>query len=489
MAVARLLAQLGLSATEANAGVYDGEWGGSGDLFTSVNPATGEVIGQTRGATIAEYHETIARMDRAKNQWALTPAPVRGEVIRRIGDALRAKREALGKLISVEMGKILAEGIGEVQEAIDICDFACGLSRMLNGSVMPSERPGHFMMERWLPLNGHVAIISAFNFPVAVFFWNAALALVTGNTQVWKPADTVTLCAVACTRIIAGVLEQMKYPGAIASLVCGSGPTVGNEMVNDPRNHLVSFTGSTKVGRMVGTAVANRFGKSILELGGNNAMIVMPDADLDLALDAALFSAVGTAGQRCTTLRRLFLHESIFDSFLERLVKAYQKAAVQSYVDGIDAIKKSGGKILIGGARKTGNFVTPTIATINHDAECVQHEVFAPILYAFSFKTLEEAVQMHNAVPQGLSSSLFTRNLRNMLLWSGPTGSDCGIINVNVGTSGAEIGGAFGGEKETGGGRESGSDAWKAYCRRATCTVNHSDAMPLAQGIVFTADK
>ncbi|KAJ8574669.1 hypothetical protein ON010_g4545 [Phytophthora cinnamomi] len=456
----------------------------------------------------AEGHaQVLAAMDEAKPQWCDLPAPARGEIVRQIGEELRNKRDALGKLISLEMGKIYVEGVGEVQEAIDICDFAVGLSRTLNGSVIPSERPGHFMMERYNPLKGHVGIVTAFNFPCAVLFWNAALSLVCGNTQIWKPSESLSLTSVACTKIIADVLERNGHPGAIASLICGSGAEVGEAMLHDKSMELISFTGSTKVGRHVNEVVSSRFGKTILELGGNNAMIVDKDADLEMALRATLFSAVGTAGQRCTSLRRLFLHEDIHDEFLNRLVSAYQNVkigdplkdgvlcgplhntqAVKNYLDGIDSIKKQGGKILTGGKKVEGDghFVEPTIVSIAHDADIVQKEIFAPILYALKFKTLEEAIEKNNAVPQGLSSSLFTKNQAAIFKWTGPLGSDCGIVNINIGPSGAEIGGAFGGEKETGGGRESGSDAWKQYMRRSTCTINYSKELPLAQGIDFS---
>ncbi|CAI5738611.1 unnamed protein product [Hyaloperonospora brassicae] len=499
------LSELGLK--DENHGVYNGQWFGSGDVYTSVSPANGQAIASVRAGTTADYQKVVAAMDEAKPQWCDLPAPARGEIVRQIGEELRNKREALGKLISLEMGKIYAEGVGEVQEAIDICDFAVGLSRTLNGSVIPSERPGHFMMERYNPLKGHVGIVTAFNFPCAVLFWNAALSLVCGNTQIWKPSESLSLTSVACTKIIADVLERNGHAGAIASLICGSGSEVGEAMLHDKNMELISFTGSTKVGRHVNKVVSSRFGKTILELGGNNAMIVDKDADLEMALRATLFSAVGTAGQRCTSLRRLYLHEDIHDDFLQRLVSAYKNVkigdpledgvlcgplhnteAVENYLNGIDSIKKQGGKILTG-AKKVdghGNFVEPTIVSIAHDAEIVQTEIFAPILYALKFKTLEEAIEKNNAVPQGLSSSIFTKNQSAIFKWTGPLGSDCGIVNVNIGPSGAEIGGAFGGEKETGGGRESGSDAWKQYMRRSTCTINYSKELPLAQGIDFS---
>ncbi|GLD93301.1 hypothetical protein PINS_up001893 [Pythium insidiosum] len=499
------LKDLGLK--DENHGVFDGQWFGSGDVYTSVNPANGKTIAKVRAGTVADYEKVVKAMDAAKPKWAELPAPVRGEIVRQIGEELRAKKEPLGKLISLEMGKIYQEGLGEVQEAIDICDFAVGLSRTLNGSIIPSERPGHFMMERYNPLKGHVGIVTAFNFPCAVFFWNAALSLVCGNTNLWKPSESLSLTSVACNKIVADVLERNGHAGAISSLICGSGADVGEALIQDKRMELVSFTGSTKVGRHVNQVVASRFGKTILELGGNNAMIVDQDADLEMALRATLFSAVGTAGQRCTSLRRLFLHEDIHDEFLRRLLAAYKTVkvgnpledgvlcgplhntqAVKNYVDGIKTIKEQGGKILIGG--KTidgpGHFVEPTIVSITHDAPIVQKEIFAPIMYVLKFKTLEEAIEKNNAVPQGLSSSIFTKNQSAVFKWTGPLGSDCGIVNVNIGPSGAEIGGAFGGEKETGGGRESGSDSWKQYMRRSTCTINYSKELPLAQGINFS---
>ncbi|KAG6613710.1 aldehyde dehydrogenase family 7 member A1 [Phytophthora cinnamomi] len=471
------LEELGLQ--EENHGVYNGKWFGSGDVYTSVSPVNGQPIASVRAGNKTDYQKVVAAMDEAKPQWCDLPAPARGEIVRQIGEELRNKRDALGKLISLEMGKIYVEGVGEVQEAIDICDFAVGLSRTLNGSVIPSERPGHFMMERYNPLKGHI----------------------------WKPSESLSLTSVACTKIIADVLERNGHPGAIASLICGSGAEVGEAMLHDKSMELISFTGSTKVGRHVNEVVSSRFGKTILELGGNNAMIVDKDADLEMALRATLFSAVGTAGQRCTSLRRLFLHEDIHDEFLNRLVSAYQNVkigdplkdgvlcgplhntqAVKNYLDGIDSIKKQGGKILTGGKKVEGDghFVEPTIVSIAHDADIVQKEIFAPILYALKFKTLEEAIEKNNAVPQGLSSSLFTKNQAAIFKWTGPLGSDCGIVNINIGPSGAEIGGAFGGEKETGGGRESGSDAWKQYMRRSTCTINYSKELPLAQGIDFS---
>jgi len=409
--------------------------------------------------------------------------------------------------LALEMGKIRSEGLGEVQEYIDICDMATGMSRTISGKVIPSERPDHWMMEVWNPI-GIVGCISAFNFPVAVAGWNTAIALICGDLVMWKPALTSCLVTIAVQKLLAGVLEKFGFK-SVACACCGDGPDVGNEMVQDKRINLVSFTGSTAVGRQVSTTVAARFGKCLLELGGNNATIVMPDGDLELAFQGSVFAAAGTAGQRCTTLRRLFLHESIYDGFVKRLASAYAKVAarigdpmhpdtllgplhtkraVQEYLDGIEQIKRQGGEILFGGEAVTsraGNYVLPTLVAIHHGAPIVQKEIFAPILYVMKFKTLEEAIAYNNEVPQGLSSAVFTKSIQNLFKWIGPNGSDCGIVNCNIGTSGAEIGGAFGGEKETGGGREAGSDAWKQYMRRSTCTVNYSDVLPLAQGVEF----
>lgn len=497
------LKELGLE--EENPGVYNGKWGGSGDYITSYSPATGKPIAKVRYGTPQEYQESIAAMEAAKTAWQLTPAPKRGEIVRQIGDALREKLTPLSKLVSLEMGKIMPESIGEVQEFIDMCDYATGLSRMISGQVIPSERPGHVILETWNPL-GLLGIITAFNFPVAVFGWNCALALICGNCQIWKGAPTTNLITVATTRIVASVLERNKIPGAVCAMICGEGNDIGELMIQDKRLPLISFTGSTHVGRHISQVVHARFGRTILELGGNNAIIVCEDANIDLALRAALFATVGTAGQRCTTCRRLFLHESIYDKFVERLVTAQKSVkigdpsadgtlvgpvhtanSVKAYSDGIKEIKAQGGKILSGGnvIQRDGYFVEPTIVEITHDAKIVQTEIFVPITYAIKFKTLDEAIAWNNEVPQGLSSSIFTNNQMNVFKWIGPTGSDCGIVNVNAGTSGAEIGGAFGGEKETGGGREAGSDSWKQYMRRATCTINYSADLPLAQGLNF----
>lgn len=501
------LAELGIGAE--NQGVYNGSWGGSGELLTSYNPANGKPIARVRQASIEDYEASLAAMTAAEEAWQLTPAPKRGEIVRQIGDALRVKLVALGALVSLEMGKIKPEGIGEVQEFIDICDLAVGMSRCINGQVIPSERPGHTLLEMWNPL-GKVGIITAFNFPCAVLGWNSALSLICGNTQIWKGASTTCLTTVAITKIIAEVLERNGLPGAICSMVVGPGRTVGEHLINDKRLALVSFTGSSEIGKHVSEVVHARFGRTILELGGNNASIIMPDADLDLAVRGSVFGAVGTAGQRCTSLRRMLIHESVYDDVIARLLDAYKTipvgdpldsgtllgplhtaSAIKEYEEGLAAIVAEGGKILCGGKRidRPGNYVEPTVVETPKDADIVNTELFVPILHVMKFSTFEEAVAMNNAVPQGLSSSLYTRDMRNVFRWVGARGSDCGLVNVNVGTSGAEIGGAFGGEKDTGGGRESGSDSWKQYARRATCTINFSDALPLAQGISFGGKK
>ncbi|KAI8828593.1 Aldehyde/histidinol dehydrogenase [Chytriomyces cf. hyalinus JEL632] len=499
-----ILSELGI-VDGMNQGVFDGKWkDGLGAVQTSVSPVTNESIASVSCGTPAQLQTAIENARAAQAEFRLMPAPKRGEVVRQIRERLARHSHALGSLVSLEVGKIYAEGVGEIQEYVDICDFATGLSRAINGSVIPSERPGHFMMEQYHPL-GLVGVISAFNFPAAVAGWNVALAMITGNATVWKPAPSTPLTAVAITKIIHKVLDENKLSGSLHSLVCG-GADVGEYMARSQSVDLVSFTGSTEVGRTVGTIVQNRFGKLLLELGGNNAIIVNDDADIELAVRACLFAAVGTAGQRCTTTRRLFLHEKIHDEFVERLVKAYAqvrigdplqegilcgplhtKTAVEHYVKAIEAVKQQGGKVLVGGKviPGPGNFVEPTITSVPADAPVAQHEVFVPILHVSKIKNLEEGIKFNNSVRQGLSSSLFTSNISNVFKWTGPAGSDCGIVNVNIPTNGAEIGGAFGGEKETGGGRESGSDSWKQYCRRQTATINYSGALPLAQGIKF----
>jgi aldehyde dehydrogenase (NAD+) len=432
------------------------------------------------------------------------PAPKRGEVVRALGDELRAHKEALGRLVALEMGKILPEGLGEVQEMIDMCDFAVGLSRQLYGLTIASERPRHRMSEQWHPL-GPVGVITAFNFPVAVWAWNAALAAVCGDTVIWKPSSQTPLTAIAVQHICNRVMARFGCDG-VFNLVIGSGRDVGQRLVDDARVPLISFTGSTAQGRKVATSVAGRFGRSILELGGNNAVIVMDDANLDLALRAIVFAAVGTAGQRCTTLRRLLLQKGVHATLLERLAKAYasvpigdplnpgtlmgplvSETAVADMMAALDKVREQGGEIVTGGKRVAGpgNFVEPTIVKAHEGLAIAEEETFAPILYVYEFETLDDALSIHNGVPQGLSSAIFTAGLLAAERFLSSEGSDCGIANVNIGTSGAEIGGAFGGEKETGGGREAGSDAWKAYMRRQTCTVNFSHDLPLAQGVKF----
>ncbi|RUP44611.1 Aldehyde/histidinol dehydrogenase [Jimgerdemannia flammicorona] len=497
-----------LNIKEHNHGVFNGKWAGTGPVLHSVSPVNNELIAEVTTATPKELDETIAEARKAQIVWREVPAPKRGQVLFDIRTRLHAHRHDLGTLVALEMGKILPEGVGEIQEYIDILDYSLGLSRSLNGQIIPSERPGHIMLETWNPL-GLVGVISAFNFPVAVYGWNAAIAMVTGNSVIWKPAPTTPLASVAVQLIQQEVLEQHGLPTAICSLANG-GADVGQTLAEDRRVDLLSFTGSTPVGRRVGTVVQERFGKSILELGGNNAIIVNEDADLDLALRSVVFAAVGTAGQRCTTTRRLFLHEKIHDQFMKSLVAAYKqvkigdplqsgvlcgplhtKAAVDAYSKGVEDVKAQGGEVLYGGKVLTegeyakGNFVMPTITKVNSAMDVVKHEVFVPILHTMKFKDFDEVIAQHNSVSQGLSSSLFTRDAGAMFKWIGPAGSDCGIVNVNIPTNGAEIGGAFGGEKETGGGRESGSDSWKQYCRRGSCTINYSGQLPLAQGIVF----
>jgi len=502
------LEELGIRAV--NSGAYDGQWlDTKGKLLESLNPSTGEVIAQVRQASAEDYERCIASAHAAFLKLRTIPAPKRGELVRRCGEAIRAKKDALGRLITLEMGKILQEGWGEVQEVIDIADFAVGQSRMLYGLSMHSERPGHAMREQWHPL-GAVGIITAFNFPMAVWGWNSMLAWICGDPCVWKPASSVPLCGIGLTNVVRPILEAEGL-GALATLVIGSGRDVGQRMLEDPRLPLVSFTGSTAVGRKVASTVAGRFGRTILELGGNNAIVVMDDADLDMALRATLFGAVGTAGQRCTSTRRILLHERLVDEFVSRLERAYQDipigdpmdprtlcgpliepSAVEEMETAIAAAKAQGGELVCGGARPSmrgalagGNFVTPTVMKVRNDFPIVQQETFAPLLYIIPVTDIDDAIAKHNDVPQGLSSAIFTRSVLHAERFLSATGSDCGIANVNIGTSGAEIGGAFGGEKETGGGRESGSDAWKAYMRRQTNTVNYSTELPLAQGIQF----
>jgi len=499
-----------LSIQKENEGSSTGlKWVASnGSTISSFSPVDGQLIGAVKTTDQAAYEQTIQTAQKAFNEWRNWPAPKRGEVVRQLGEALRAQKQYLGQLVSYEMGKSLQEGLGEVQEMIDICDFAVGLSRQLYGLTMHSERPSHRMYEQWHPM-GIVGIISAFNFPVAVWSWNAALAWICGNVTVWKPSEKAPICGNAVQHIVAKVFEANQVPEGVNCLIQGD-RNVGEWMSNDTRIPLVSATGSTRMGKELNKAVAGRLGKTILELGGNNAIIISEHADLDMSLIGAVFGAVGTAGQRCTSTRRLIIHEKVYDSFVNKLTKAYQqikigdpldannhmgplidKDAVSMYLNSIEACKKEGGKFLVEGGVLTGNgyesgcYVKPCIAEAQNHYQIVQHETFAPILYVMKYSTLEEAIAIQNNVPQGLSSAIMTLNMRESELFLSAKGSDCGIANVNIGTSGAEIGGAFGGEKETGGGRESGSDAWKAYMRRQTNTINWSNSLPLAQGIKF----
>ena len=479
-----------------------------GEIIVSFSPVDNKEIGTVISTDKEAYEKIITTAQAAFLEWRNWPAPKRGEIVRQMGDALRKEKQALGQLVSYEMGKSLQEGLGEVQEMIDICDFAVGLSRQLYGLTMHSERPSHRMYEQWHPL-GIVGIISAFNFPVAVWSWNAALAWVCGNVTVWKPSEKTPLCGNAIQNIIAKVFKENNVPEGVNNLIQG-GREVGEWMSKDTRIPLVSATGSTRMGKLLNTAVAARLGKTILELGGNNAIIISEHADLDMSLIGAVFGAVGTAGQRCTSTRRLIIHEKVYDSFVAKLTKAYEqikigdpldtknhmgplidKEAVKMYLNSIEACKNEGGKFLVEGGvlegkeYESGCYVKPCIAEALPHYAIVQHETFAPILYVMKYSKLEQAIAIQNGVPQGLSSAIMTLNMRESELFLSQSGSDCGIANVNIGTSGAEIGGAFGGEKETGGGRESGSDAWKAYMRRQTNTINWSNHLPLAQGIQF----
>ena len=479
-----------------------------GEIIVSSSPVDNKEIGTVVSTDKEAYEKIITTAQAAFLEWRSWPAPKRGELVRQMGDALRKEKQALGQLVSYEMGKSLQEGLGEVQEMIDICDFAVGLSRQLYGLTMHSERPSHRMYEQWHPL-GIVGIISAFNFPVAVWSWNASLAWVCGNVTVWKPSEKTPLCGNAIQNIIAKVFKDNNVPEGVNNLIQG-GREVGEWMSKDTRIPLVSATGSTRMGKLLNTAVAERLGKTILELGGNNAIIISEHADLDMSLIGAVFGAVGTAGQRCTSTRRLIIHEKVYDSFVAKLTKAYgqikigdpldsknhmgpliDKEAVKMYLNAIEACKKEGGKFLVEGGvlegkgYESGCYVKPCIAEALPHYAIVQHETFAPILYVMKYSKLEQAIAIQNGVPQGLSSAIMTLNMRESELFLSQSGSDCGIANVNIGTSGAEIGGAFGGEKETGGGRESGSDAWKAYMRRQTNTINWSNHLPLAQGIQF----
>jgi len=501
------LSTLGISALNNGSSVGSASFG-SGNKINSFSPVDGSLIGSVTSTTEEEYEKVLSTAQKAFKYWRSFPAPKRGEIVRQYGEKLRLYKQPLGELVSYEMGKSLQEGLGEVQEMIDICDFAVGLSRQLHGLTMHSERPGHRMYEQYHPL-GIVGIISAFNFPVAVWCWNTALAWICGDTCVWKASEKTPLCSVACQNIWNEVAKDNNLPDGISCIINGDS-FVGEMLTSDTRIPLISATGSTKMGRIVGSAVARRFGKSLLELGGNNAIIVTPDADLEITIIGALFGAVGTCGQRCTSTRRLIVHNSVYDLVKEKLTAAYaqikignpldeknhvgpliDKDAVKTYLSAIEKAKEEGGKVLIkggvleGGGYESGCYVKPVIIEAKNFFNIVQHETFAPILYLIRYSELSEAIEMQNGVAQGLSSAIMTKNLREAELFLSASGSDCGIANVNIGTSGAEIGGAFGGEKETGGGRESGSDAWKIYMRRQTNTINYTEDLPLAQGIKF----
>ncbi len=502
----QILTRLGINDLQSGACFGPGQWADVSEdrAFESINPANGQTIGRISAATEADYERVIKVAQDAAEAWKMVPAPARGEAVRLVTDALRKYKDPLGSLVALEMGKIKPEGDGEVQEMIDIGDLALGQSRMMFGKTMHSERPGHRMYEQWHPL-GVVGVVTAFNFPVAVWAWNALLAAICGNATVWKPSPKGALCCAAVQNIVNEALADADYPPIFTSFM-ESGHELAGRFIDDERVKLMSFTGSSQVGRMVGERVAARFGKSLLELGGNNAIILDPTADLEIAIPGIVFGAVGTAGQRCTTTRRLIVHESIEKEVCETLAKAYQQvrigdplkpdtlmgpltdeAAVKRFEEAVSRARSEGGEVLTGGLRIDGEgyFVEPTIIRAENHWDIVQEETFAPILYVIRYKTLEEAMELHNNVRQGLSSAIFTTDLRAAEYFLSHVGSDCGIANVNIGTSGAEIGGAFGGEKETGGGRESGSDAWQAYMRRQTNTINWSTELPLAQGIKF----
>jgi aldehyde dehydrogenase (NAD+) len=509
MKIDKALSKLGIE--KINEGAATGaKWlKAGGDKLDSFSPVDGKKIASVTTVTKDTYDAVVAQAQEAFTEWRMWPAPKRGEVVRQVGEALRKYKEPLGILVSYEMGKSLQEGLGEVQEMIDICDLAVGMSRQLYGLTMHSERPLHRMYEQWHPL-GVVGIISAFNFPVAVWAWNSTIAWICGDTCVWKPSEKAPMSAIACQNIIAEVFKANHVPEGVCGLVVG-GRETGEWMSNDARIPLVSATGSTRMGKAVGSAVASRLGRSLLELGGNNAIIITEHADLDIALRAAIFGAVGTAGQRCTTTRRLIIHENVYEAFKKKLVAAYKQLvigdpldekshvgplididAVTAYTNAIVEAKKTGGKevvkggILTGKGYESGCYVKPCVIEAQNEWAIVQHETFAPILYIMKYASMAEAIDVQNGVPQGLSSSIMTLNMREAELFLSAHGSDCGIANVNIGTSGAEIGGAFGGEKETGGGRESGSDSWKAYMRRQTNTINYGNTLPLAQGIKFS---
>ncbi|UJP64973.1 L-piperidine-6-carboxylate dehydrogenase [Mongoliitalea daihaiensis] len=506
--IKEVLQRLGVSAENKGTSTGNSWLSSSGEYFSSISPVDGSVIARVQATDAEGYQQVVSKAVEAYQSWRLMPAPQRGEIVRQIGNALREVKDDLGKLVSYEMGKSYQEGLGEVQEMIDICDFAVGLSRQLYGLTMHSERPGHRMYEQWHPI-GVVGIISAFNFPVAVWSWNSMIAWVCGDVCIWKPSEKAPISGIACQHIVTKVFKDNNLPEGLSGLIMGD-YRVGEMMTTDPRIPLISATGSVRMGKIVGQAVAARLGRTLLELGGNNAIIVSEQADLDIAIRGALFGAVGTAGQRCTTTRRLIVHDSVYDTVKERLQAAYSKLvignpldeknhvgplidtdAVNAYLNAIKKVIEEGGKELVAGGvlegegYESGCYVKPCIIEAENHYQMVQDETFAPILYLMKYKTLDEAIAMQNGVPQGLSSSIMTLNMREAEAFLSAAGSDCGIANVNIGTSGAEIGGAFGGEKETGGGRESGSDSWKAYMRRQTNTINYSESLPLAQGIKF----
>jgi aldehyde dehydrogenase (NAD+) len=505
-----ILNKLGLTAE--NPGVFAGEWRGGGAIIEKISPVDGKVLARVRTASDEDYEWAISRAHEAFLKWRTTPGPVRGDTVRRLGNALRDFKQDLGQLVTLETGKIIAEGEGEVQEMIDICDFAVGQSRMLYGLTIQSERPSHRLMEQWHPL-GVVAVISAFNFPVAVWSWNAALAAVCGDATVWKASEKTPLTAIAVTKIAERVCRETGADPAIFTLLMGDRKTVGQKLSADPRIPLISATGSVQMGLHVAQTVHGRLGKTIMELGGNNALIVAPSADIEMATQSIFFGAVGTAGQRCTSTRRVILHESVADKVRKKLLAAYKtmsignpldrqtlmgplidRGAVEMVQQSIQRLKDEGGEVLYGGDRLEGAqysgdcYMTPCLANAKPDFKIVCHETFGPLLYLLTYRDFEEAVAIQNGVPQGLTSAIFTNDMREAEKFLSATGSDCGIANVNTGTSGAEIGGAFGGEKETGGGRESGSDSWKMYMRRQTNTINFSTELPLAQGIQFGSD-
>ena len=500
-----------LGLGDLNSGVSLGsEWlKGTGPLTESKTPVDGSVIAQIQNASLEDYEKVMAGAQKAFREWCRVPAPQRGEIVRQIGNYVREAKEDLGKLISWEMGKIYQEGLGEVQEMIDICDFAVGLSRQLYGFTMHSERPGHRMYDQYHPL-GIVGIITAFNFPVAVWSWNSMIAAVCGDVSIWKPSPKTPLCSIALQRILGKVMHENGFPEGVFNLVIGTNEEIAETLVNDTRVPLISATGSTRMGKQVAGKVASRLGRSIFELGGNNAIIVTESADLKIAIPGIVFGSVGTCGQRCTTTRRLIIHESIYGIVKEKLVQAYtqlenrvgdpldpdtlvgpmiDKTAVNNFRNALDAVRAQGGEIIYGGEILTGFpselYVRPALADVENHWPIVQEETFAPLLYLIKYKDFDEALSLQNDVPQGLSSAIFTRDFQESEKFLSQEGSDCGLANVNIGTSGAEIGGAFGGEKDTGGGRESGSDAWKSYMRRQTNTINYSSDLPLAQGVNF----